>query len=75
MVFSLNAHQTMLRCPKCRSALVQDGDSLVCTNPDVRLRYPVLEGIPRLIVDEATELTSEEWNAVMATLGISTNRS
>ncbi|MBL8813913.1 MAG: hypothetical protein JNM43_27335 [Planctomycetaceae bacterium] len=75
MVFSLNAHQSMLRCPRCRSTLVQDGDSLVCTNPDVRLRYPVLEGIPRLIVDEATELTSEEWNAVMAKLGMSTNRS
>jgi len=66
MVFSLNTHQTMLRCPRCRASLIQDGDSLVCTNPDVRLRYPILEGIPRLIVDEATELTPEEWSTVMS---------
>ncbi|MFO0976584.1 MAG: hypothetical protein U0996_09315 [Planctomycetaceae bacterium] len=65
MSFLLNAHQTMLRCPKCRASLIQDGESLVCTNPDVRMRYPILEGIPRLIVDEATELSPEEWSSVM----------
>lgn len=61
MTFDLKTHEAMLLCPKCRATLVQDGESLVCTNPDVRLRYPILEGIPRLIVDEATELTMEEW--------------
>jgi uncharacterized protein YbaR (Trm112 family) len=65
MAFDFAKSQHLLVCPKCRAPLVQDGDSLVCTNPDVRLKYPILEDIPRLLVDEADELTLEAWQAVM----------
>ena len=65
MAFDFAKSQQFLVCPKCRAPLVQDGNSLVCTNPDVRLKYPILEDIPRLLVDEAEELTPEAWQAVM----------
>ena len=65
MGFDFAKSQQFLVCPRSRAPLVQDGDSLVCTNPDVRLKYPILEDIPRLLVDEAEELTPEAWQAVM----------
>lgn len=43
----------LLACPKCKSALVRQADRLVCTRPDCRLRYPIREGIPILLIDEA----------------------
>lgn len=69
MAFDFAKSQQFLVCPKSRASLVQDGDSLVCTNPDVRLKYPILEDIPRLLVDEAEELTPEAWNAAMKRAG------
>lgn len=65
MAFDFAKSKQFLVCPRSRAPLVQDGDSLVCTNPDVRLKYPILEDIPRLLVDEAEELTPEAWQAVM----------
>lgn len=69
MAFDFKKSRSYLVCPKCHADLVLDGDSLVCTNPDVRLMYPVLEGIPRLLVEEATELTPEAWKAAMQRAG------
>ncbi|MFN9720089.1 MAG: Trm112 family protein [Planctomycetota bacterium] len=65
MAFDFEKCRHYLQCPRSRSPLVRDGEWLVCTNPDVRLRYPILEEIPRLLVDEAEELTPEAWQAVM----------
>lgn len=69
MAFDFAKSQQFLVCPKSRAPLVQDGNSLVCTNPDVRLKYPILEDIPRLLADEAEQLTPEEWNAAMKRAG------
>lgn len=69
MAFDFAKSQQFLVCPKSRAPLVQDGDSLVCTNPDVRLKYPILEDIPRLLVDEAQELTLDAWQAAMKRAG------
>jgi len=45
----------ILVCPLTRSKLQQDGDWLVATSPlDAGLRYPIRNGIPVLLVDEAT---------------------
>ncbi|MET8546558.1 Trm112 family protein [Kitasatospora xanthocidica] len=47
----------ILVCPQCRAALVEGGTEeqpeLVCTGADCGLAYPVREGIPVLLVDEA----------------------
>lgn len=48
----------ILRCPACHGELRDDtapdgGAELVCTNDHCALAYPVSEGIPVLLVDEA----------------------
>lgn len=44
----------ILRCPLTRSQLQQDGDWLVAEKPQgAGLRYPIKDGIPVLLMDEA----------------------
>ena len=69
MTFNFEKSKSYLVCPKCHSDLVPDGDSLVCTNPEFRLRYPILEDIPRLLVEEAEVLTTDAWTAAMQRAG------
>ncbi len=45
----------LLVCPLTRSPLRQEGDELVATEPaGAGLRYPIRNGIPILLIDEAT---------------------
>ena len=69
MDFDFDAVRDLLRCPRSRAELVSTGDALVSCDPDCRLRYPITDGFPVLLVDEATELTTTEWAAVMARHG------
>jgi uncharacterized protein YbaR (Trm112 family) len=62
----INQAWRLLVCPKTQAALVFCGDGLVSSDAQCRLKYPVAGEIPRLIVDEAEELTVEAWQAVMA---------
>jgi uncharacterized protein YbaR (Trm112 family) len=45
----------LLACPACKSALrpVDDAEELACTNASCGLVYPVRDGVPVLLVDEA----------------------
>ncbi len=44
----------ILVCPLTRSPLRQEGDELVASKPEgAGLRYPIREGIPVLLIDEA----------------------
>ncbi len=44
----------ILRCPLTRSPLTQEGDELVASKPEgAGLRYPIRDGIPILLMDEA----------------------
>jgi len=44
----------ILVCPLTRSPLKQEGNELVATRPDgAGLRYPIRNGIPILLIDEA----------------------
>ncbi|HVL80729.1 MAG TPA: Trm112 family protein [Actinomycetota bacterium] len=47
----------ILACPKCKHPVTEetkDGEEfLVCTAPDCRLAYPVRDGIPVMLIDEA----------------------
>ena len=72
MAFDFEKSRSYLVCPKCHADFVMDGDSLVCTNPEVRLRYPILEDIPRLLADEAEELSVDAWKKVMQRAGRAT---
>ncbi|MGL4831799.1 MAG: Trm112 family protein [Propionibacteriaceae bacterium] len=45
----------MLACPQCHAKLALDyeGAELSCTSADCGLAYPIREGIPVMLVDEA----------------------
>ena len=43
----------ILACPYCKGDLVEVEGWLVCQNPDCGRRYPIRDGIPVLLVDEA----------------------
>ena len=44
---------SILACPQCQSDVKADGEKVVCCNPKCGLRYPVVDGIPVMLVDEA----------------------
>lgn len=69
MSFTIEKARGILVCPECHSELVQDADALVCTNPAERLRFPVTDGIPRLLKVEAEVLAQDAWRAVMVRAG------
>lgn len=44
----------ILACPKCRYGVELDGEFVRCTNAACRLRYPIRNGIPIMLIEEAT---------------------
>ena len=48
----------ILVCPECHSALREEGDELVCTG--CGLRYPVRDGIPVMLAEEARRTGESE---------------
>ena len=46
----------LVRCPKCRGKLVLRKDETGFTCGACRVLYPVIDGIPQLLVDEAQPL-------------------
>lgn len=43
----------ILACPACHAPLEEQDAELICTGQDCGLAYPVRDGIPVLLVDEA----------------------
>ena len=48
----------ILVCPKTHSSLVFHGDELI--SKDAKLAYPIRDGIPIMLIEEARELSQEE---------------
>ena len=46
----------MLACPKCKGEVTYDRSNDKVTCEPCKLAYPVRDGIPVMLVDEATEL-------------------
>jgi uncharacterized protein YbaR (Trm112 family) len=65
MAFEFDKVKNILVCPRTRKPLVLDGSMLVCTDPEQRHSYPIVDDIPRLLADESTNLTMDEWRQVM----------
>ena len=43
----------ILACPKCKESVRLEGEKIVCQNPSCGLRYPIRDGIPVMLIDEA----------------------
>lgn len=65
MPYDFDRVKDFLVCPTCKSDLVPEEGALVCVNPDTRLSFPIVDEIPRLLAEEANELTQDDWSAVM----------
>lgn len=43
----------ILACPACKADIKLEGEKLVCQNSGCGLRYPIKDGIPIMLIDEA----------------------
>jgi len=55
----------ILRCPVSLKPLVQQGEWLVSTDAETRLRYPIRDGFPVMLKEESEELTAAAWQESM----------
>lgn len=69
MAFDFEKLKGILVCPRSRRELILEHDALVSTSPEARLKFPIVDGIPRLLVDEAEQLSMESWSEVMRRAG------
>lgn len=68
-IFNYDAVKDLLRCPRTRAELVFTGGALVSCDPETRLRFPIVDGFPVMLADEAVALSPEEWTGVMIEAG------
>ena len=54
----------MLVCPACRTRVAAVERALQCINPECRRRYPIQDGIPVMLIDEAETVSPEEFEAL-----------
>ncbi len=43
----------ILACPKCKFKVELEENKIVCKNPACGLKYPIRDGIPIMLIDEA----------------------
>jgi uncharacterized protein YbaR (Trm112 family) len=55
----------ILACPLSKAPLVQDGETLVSTDPATRRRYRIEDGIPVMLIDESETLNETEWREIL----------
>ena len=48
----------ILVCPKTLSSLIQRGDELISV--EAKLAYPIRDGIPIMLINEARDLSQDE---------------
>ena len=56
----------ILACPLSKAPLVQVGNWLYSTDPDTRRRYPIRDGIPIMLIDEAEQVHEDEFTRILA---------
>jgi uncharacterized protein YbaR (Trm112 family) len=54
----------MLVCPVTKGPLVLDRERNELVSRAARLAYPIRDGIPVMLEEEARKLTPEEWEAL-----------
>ena len=43
----------IMACPQCKKEGKLENQKIVCINPECGLRFPVRDGIPIMLIDEA----------------------
>ncbi len=56
----------IMECPIGHAPLVQVGDWLYSTDPETRRKYPIRDGIPIMLIEEAEVVEPDEFERVMA---------
>ncbi|MBT8131120.1 MAG: Trm112 family protein [Gammaproteobacteria bacterium] len=56
----------ILACPACKSDVVYRANEAVLLCKAERLAFPVREGIPVMLVDEARSLSTDELSRLLA---------
>lgn len=69
MSFDQSLLEGMLVCTKCRSALVRDGDNLVCVKPECRRQFALRDEIPNMLVEDSSAIEQVAWGAAMQRSG------
>ena len=54
----------MLVCPVTKGPLIFDRERQELISRSARLAYPIRDGIPVMLEDEARKLSPEEWEAL-----------
>ena len=49
----------ILACPQCKADVKLEGEKIICTTPQCGLRYPIRDGIPVMLIDEAEKPASK----------------
>lgn len=55
----------ILVCPQTKAPLVQEGDWLYSTDAATRRRYPIVDGIPIMLIDQSQVVDEAEFRRVM----------
>lgn len=55
----------ILACPFCRSVVFEADDTIYCTDEECRRSYAIKDGIPVMLIDEATVLEPDAWHETM----------
>lgn len=56
----------ILACPACKTRVVEQGETIYCTNRECRRAYAVADGIPVMLIDESTVLETEAWEKAVS---------
>ena len=43
----------ILACPSCKASVKQQAETLICQNSGCGLQYPIRDGIPVMLIEEA----------------------
>lgn len=58
---------SIMVCPVSHAPLIEVEGWLVSTDPATRLRYPIRDGIPVMLIEESEEMAPEAWQQVQET--------
>ena len=56
----------ILVCPLSKAPLIQRGDWLYSTDAATRKKYPIRDGIPVMLIDQAVDVDEEEFQRAKA---------